>query len=61
MANWIKKATSNAHGQFAAKANRADMTTREFARHVKANPEDYSSVTRRQAALARTLLKLRGR
>lgn len=57
---WIQSATKNAHGQFAAKAKKAGMSTSAFARHVLANKEDYPSKTRKQAALAKTLTKMRG-
>ena len=46
-------------GQFSAKAKRAGMGTQEFARHVMANEDDYSSKTEKQANLARTLAKVR--
>ncbi len=51
--NWIKGATSDAHGQFKAKAQKAGMSTEEYARkheHAKGKLGD-------QARLA---LKLMG-
>lgn len=58
--NWVDEATEGAHGQFRAKAKRAGMTTAMFARHVKAHPEKFSGVTRKQAALAKTLMAMHG-
>lgn len=49
---WIKKATANAHGQFAAKAKRAGKSTREFAREHAGD----SGKTGKQARLAETLM-----
>jgi hypothetical protein len=49
---WIAKATSNAHGQFRAKAEKAGMTTREFAK----KHESDSGKTGKQARLAETLM-----
>jgi len=49
-ANWIEKATANSHGQFAAKAKAAGMTTKQFAK------KKHKGVTAKQAALAKTLL-----
>lgn len=50
--NWIKKATSNAHGQFAAKAEKAGETTKAFA----AQHAGDSGKTGQQARLAKTLM-----
>jgi hypothetical protein len=49
---WIKDATSNAHGQFRAKAEAAGKTTREFAKEH----EHDSGKTGKQARLAETLM-----
>lgn len=53
--NWIAGATKNAHGQFRAKAKKASMSTKAYAAKAKnsSNP-----VTRRQAVLAETLMKV---
>ena len=53
--NWIKKATSNAHGQFAAKAKEAGETTRQYAEEKK----DAPGVLGKQARLALTLMGMR--
>lgn len=45
---WMKKAFSNAHGQFKAKAKRAGESTREFAQEHKGD----SGKTGKQARLA---------
>lgn len=52
--NWIADATQNAHGQFAAKAKAAGMTTVQFAKKKKGG----KGVTARQAQLAANLMKL---
>lgn len=52
--NWIKGAVKRP-GAFTKKANAAGMSVAEFARHVRASPERYSTRTKRQAALAQTL------
>ena len=49
---WIKSATSNAHGQFAAKAKAAGMSTRAYAA-AKANAP---GLLGKQARLAKTLM-----
>lgn len=49
---WIKGATANAHGQFAAKAERAGKTTREFAEEKADAPGKLG----KQARLAQTLM-----
>ena len=56
--NWIQRAVKHP-GAFARKAKAAGMSTARFARRVAANPQKYSPVTRRQAALARTLSGMR--
>lgn len=53
--NWISKATSNSHGQFAAKAKAAGMTTKKFALKKAKG----AGKTAKQANLALTLMKLR--
>jgi hypothetical protein len=55
---WIQKAIKRP-GAFRAKAKRAGMSTSEFANHVLANKEKYDTRTVRQAALAKTLAKMR--
>ena len=57
--DWISKAIGNDEGKFSAKADRADMSTSEFASHVLSNKEDYPAKTEKQAVLARTLAKVR--
>lgn len=58
--DFIQKAINpKDEGDFSAKAKRAGMSTKEFARHVMANEKDYSSKTEKQANLARTLAKVR--
>lgn len=49
---WIAEATKNAHGQFAAKAKRAGMTTRQYAQKHKGD----TGTTGKQARLALTLM-----
>jgi hypothetical protein len=49
---WIKKATANAHGQFAAKAEKAGETTREFA----SEKADAPGKLGKEARLASTLM-----
>ena len=53
---WIKGATANAHGQFAAKADRAGKTTREFATEEADAPGKLG----KQARLAQTLMGMHG-
>lgn len=53
--NWIEKATANSHGQFAAKAKRAKMSTAAYAAKEKNDP-NASRVTKKQASLASTLM-----
>lgn len=52
MANFIAKATANAHGQFRRKAQKAGMSTRAFAEANKNAP----GKTGKQARLALTLM-----
>ena len=49
---WMAKAFANAHGQFKAKAERAGMSTKAFARRALAEGSHASTRTKRQAALA---------
>lgn len=49
---WIKSATSNAHGQFRAKAEAAGKTTAEFAKEK----EDAPGKLGKEARLASTLM-----
>jgi len=49
---WIAGATSNAHGQFAAKAKAAGMSTRAYANKHAGD----SGTLGKQARLARTLM-----
>lgn len=50
--NWISGATSNAHGQFAAKAKRAGESTRQYAMEHQHD----SGTIGKQARLALTLM-----
>ena len=61
MANdWISEAIGKKdEGRFSAKADRADMSTSEFASHVLSNKDEYPAKTEKQANLARTLAKAR--
>jgi len=54
---WIQ-AMHMKKGAFTRQAKRADKSVSEMSAAVKKNPEDYSSTTRRRAALARTLSKM---
>lgn len=51
---FIASATKNAHGQFAAKAKKAGMSTAAFANKEK----DAGGKIGKEAVLARTLMKL---
>ena len=53
--NWIKKATSNAHGQFAAKAKKAGMSTAAFASKKSNAPGKLG----KEARLAKTLMGMK--
>lgn len=53
--NWIAGATANSHGQFRAKAQRAGMSTREYANKEASAP----GKTGRQARLAKTLMGMK--
>ena len=53
--NWIAGATSNSHGQFAAKAKAAGMSTQAYAQKHKGD----AGLTGKQARLALALSKAR--
>lgn len=55
MSLWIQQATSNSHGQFAAKAKKAGMSTAAFAK----KESGASGKLGKQARLAETLSKMR--
>tara|TARA_R110000824_G_scaffold15635_2_gene65626 strand:- start:4302 stop:4496 length:195 start_codon:yes stop_codon:yes gene_type:complete len=55
---WIKKAIKRP-GAFKAKAKRAGMSTSAFTNKVLKKGSRYSTRTKRQASLARTLGKMR--
>jgi len=55
---WIQGAIKRP-GAFTEKAEKAGMSTKEYAAKVTANPEEYDTRTVRQANLAKTLTKLR--
>lgn len=56
--NWIQGAIKKP-GSFSAQADKAGMSTAEFASEVIANPGDYSAKTRKRAQLAKTLAGMR--
>lgn len=56
-AHWMEKAFANSHGQFKAKAHRADKSTAEMAAHPGKNA---STKTKRQANLAKLGAKYGG-
>lgn len=56
--NFIQRAIKN-KGSFKAQATALGMTTDELMRRVRANPQNYSLLTRRRANLAHTLKKIR--
>lgn len=55
--NWIAGATKNAHGQFAAKAKKAGMSTAAYANKVIAS-KTASPTLKKQARLAKTLMRV---
>lgn len=57
--NWIAGATKNAHGQFAAAAKKAGMSTAAYASHVLGS-NTATTHRKRQAALAKRLIAMRG-
>ena len=58
--DWIDDAIKRP-GAFKEKAEEREMSTKEFAAKVTANPDEYDKRTVRQANLAKTLTKLRNR
>ena len=58
--NWIQDAIKRP-GAFTKKADKRDLSVKEFASKVTANPDKYDTRTVRQANLAKTLSKLRKR
>ena len=60
MAGWIQKAIKRP-GAFTRKAKAAGKSVAEFAATVRANPTRYSTRTKRQASLARTLRSIAAR
>jgi hypothetical protein len=60
MAKWIQKAIKRP-GAFSAKAKKAGMSTYAYAKKVLSKNSKASTRTKRQAALALTLAKLRKR
>lgn len=58
--NWIQKAVKHP-GAFSAKAKKAGMSTASYAKNVLAENSHASSTTKKQAVLANTLSKVRGK
>lgn len=58
MAHWIQQAVHNP-GAFTKKAQAAGMSVQGYARKVLASGSHASTKTKRQAALAQTLSKMR--
>ena len=56
--NWIQGAIKKP-GAFSAQAEKAGMSTSEFAEEVTKNPKDYIDKTVKRAQLAKTLAGLR--
>lgn len=56
--NWIQGAIKKP-GAFSAQAEKAGMSTAEFANEVTSNPDDYSDKTLKRAQLAKTLAGMR--
>jgi hypothetical protein len=54
-ARWIAGATANSHGQFKAKAQKAGMSTAQYAQKMQHAP----GLTGKQARLASTLMGLK--
>lgn len=54
---WIQGAIKRP-GAFTAKAKKANKSVAGFAAAVSKNPKKYSALTRKQAALAKTLRKI---
>ena len=55
--NWIKDAIKRP-GAFTKKAEKRDLTAKQFASKVTSNPTKYDERTVRQANLAKTLSKM---
>jgi hypothetical protein len=55
---WIQEAIKKP-GSFTAQAKKAGTTVLQFSRRVAGNPNRYNTVTRKRAALAQTLSKMR--
>ena len=55
--NWIAGATANSHGQFRAKAEKAGVSTREYAQEKADAPGKLG----KQARLAETLMGMHSR
>jgi hypothetical protein len=58
--HWMEKAFGNSHGQFKAKAKKADMSTQSFANKEASSPSA-STKTKRQANLAKIGAKFGGK
>ena len=56
--NWIQGAIKKP-GAFSSQADKAGMSTAEFANEVTSNPDDYSDKTVKRAQLAKTLAGMR--
>ena len=56
--DWIQGAVKRP-GAFTKKANAADMSVQQFAKHVDDNPNKYSTRTKKQANLAQTFSKMK--
>lgn len=56
--NWIQGAIKKP-GAFSAQAEKAGMSTADFAEEVTKNPKEYSEKTVKRAQLAKTLAGLR--
>lgn len=56
--NWIQGAIKKP-GAFSAQAEKAGMSTDQFAKEVTANPDKYSDKTVKRAQLAKTLASFR--
>jgi len=56
--DWIDGAVKRP-GAFTRKANAADMSVQQFAGHVDANPDKYSTRTKKQANLAQTFASMK--
>lgn len=61
VSNWIAGATAKHSGKFKAKAKAAGMSTGAYARKVEKAGSKASTTTKREAALAETLTRMRKR